>query len=278
MTGHVLADAATTFQHAADGSLLLAMPVALLAGLVSFLSPCVLPLVPGYLSFVTGLSAADLAGDTAGRPEGPGAALAPAPAAGLRTTRRVVVGSALFVLGFSAVFITTGALFGSLGSRLQAHATAVERGLGVVAVLLGLAFLGAIPGLQREWRLHRVPAAGVATAPLLGIAFGLGWTPCIGPTLGVVLGLAADPHTATAGRGAVLTTAYCIGLGLPFIATGLAFRRALGAFAWVKRHYAVVMRVGGLMLVVIGLLLMTGVWETLSRDLRDVLPSYSSPV
>jgi cytochrome c-type biogenesis protein len=176
------------------------------------------------------------------------------------------------------VFISTGALFGSIGSRLAAHTIAVERVVGVVAILMGLAFIGAIRGLQREWRWHRLPVAGLAGAPILGLAFGLGWTPCIGPTLGVVLGLAADPHTGTAGRGALLTTAYCIGLGLPFILAGLAFRHALGAFAAVKRHYAVVVRIGGLLLVVVGVLLVTGAWDALSRDLRDVLPNYNSPV
>ena len=277
MSPHVLADAAGSFQHLASGSLLLAIPVAVVAGLVSFLSPCVLPLVPGYLSYVTGLSGADLAGE-APRAEGPGAALAAPAGTSKAATRRVLLGSSLFVLGFSAIFITTGTLFGSLGSHLQAHATAVERILGVVAVLLGVSFLGVLPGMQREFRIHRLPTAGIVGAPLLGAAFGLGWTPCIGPTLGVVLGLAADPHTATAGRGAVLTTFYCVGLGLPFVVAGLAFRRALGAFAWVKRHYAVVMRVGGLMLVVVGVLLVTGAWDGLSRDLRDVLPGYSTPV
>jgi cytochrome c-type biogenesis protein len=144
--------------------------------------------------------------------------------------------------------------------------------------VLGISFLGAIPGLQREFRVHRLPSAGLVGAPLLGAAFGLGWTPCIGPTLGVVLGLSADPNTATAGRGALLTAAYCVGLGLPFVLAGLAFRQALGAFAWVKRHYGVVMRVGGLMLIVVGLLLVTGAWDGLARDLREVVPTYTAPV
>lgn len=270
----VLAGAASSFQHAANGSLLLAMPVALLAGLVSFLSPCVLPLVPGYLSYVTGLSGAALAGDDDARSDPRDSADVTA----RRSRRRVVVGSSLFVLGFSAVFITTGALFGGLGSRLQEHSDVVERVLGGLAVVLGLAFLGLVPGLQREWRMHRLPVAGLAGAPLLGVAFGLGWTPCIGPTLGVVLGLAADPDVATASRGALLTAVYCLGLGLPFVLTAIAFRRALGAFAAVKRHYAVVMRVGGVMLVAVGLLLATGVWNDLSAKLRGVSVNYTTPV
>jgi cytochrome c-type biogenesis protein len=276
----LLAGATETFKNAADGSLLLAVPVALIAGLVSFLSPCVLPLVPGYLSYVTGLSGADLARESRALSDGPGTALAVEATAVPRRTHRVLTGSVLFVLGFSAVFVTTGAIFGSLGAQLQTHALLVERILGAVAVLLGLAFLGVIPGMQREWRMHKLPAAGVAGAPLLGVAFGLGWTPCIGPTLGVVLGLAADPDTATAGRGALLTTVYCLGLGLPFVVAGLAFRRALGAFAAVKRHYAVVLRLGGAMLLAVGILLVTGQWNEMNIWLLQNadINTYSPPV
>ena len=129
--------------------------------------------------------------------------------------------------------------------------------------------MGWLPGFQREWRFHRLPALGIAGAPLLGLAFGVGWTPCTGPTLGVVLGLAGDPNTATAGRGALLTAVYCMGLGLPFILAGLAFRKALGAFDVVKRHYAFVVRGGGLLLVAVGVLLVTGEWNTISSHLRN---------
>ncbi len=283
MSAHLLADAATTFQNAAgSANLLLALPVALLAGLVSFLSPCVLPLVPGYLSYVTGLSGADLAGQGGGPPrrEGPGTALAVE--AGGRTggvrRGRVLLGSSLFVLGFSAVFVSTGAVFGGIGYTLQEHAAVVSRVLGVVALVLGLAFLGAVPGLQRELRVHRLPSAGVAGAPLLGVLFGLGWTPCVGPTLGVVLGLATDPHSASPARGAILVGAYCLGLGVPFVVAGLAFRRALGAFAFVKRHYVWVMRFGGGLLVVIGVLLVTGAWDVVVRDLRGAVSGFTPAV
>jgi cytochrome c-type biogenesis protein len=280
VTPDLLAGATETFTNAADGSLFLAIPVALLAGLVSFLSPCVLPLVPGYLSYVTGLTGADLAGETRVPGDGPGTAVAVTTAAAPRRTHRVLAGSVLFVLGFSAVFVTTGALFGSLGAQLQTHALLVERILGGVAILMGLAFLGVVPGMQREWRMHRLPTAGIAGAPLLGVAFGLGWTPCIGPTLGVVLGLAADPDTATAGRGALLTTVYCLGLGLPFVVAGLAFRRALGAFAAVKRHYAVVLRLGGAMLLAVGILLVTGQWNEINLWLlhNADITTFSPPV
>jgi cytochrome c-type biogenesis protein len=275
----VLAGAMSTCQHLANGSLLLATPVALLAGLISFLSPCVLPLVPGYLSYVTGLSGSDLAGDVAAPPavsDGPGTAVAGHALRAPQRTHRVLVGSALFVLGFTAVFVSEGALFGNIGSRLLAHEDAVNRVGGVVAIVLGIVFLGLLPRLQREWRFHQLPRAGLAGAPLLGMLFAVGWTPCVGPTLGVVLGLAYADNSATAGRGAFLTAVYCLGLGVPFIAAGLAFRRALGAFAVVKRHYGVVIWAGGLLLIGVGVLLLTGEWTSLSHYVRDhVAPDYT---
>ena len=263
-----------------DGPLLFALPVAAAAGLVSFLSPCVLPLVPGYLSYVTGLTGADLSGQAEPQPAEPQPLLPQAsaeraegdllvaapPATGVAPRGRVLAGSVLFVLGFSAVFVSEGALFGGLGAALLVHQEIVDRVLGALTVLLGLSFLGLVPGLQREIRFHRLPAAGLAGAPLLGVLFGVGWTPCIGPTLGAVQTLAYTQ--ASAGRGAILTAAYCLGLGVPFVLTGLAFRRALGAFAVVKRHYALVMRIGGGLLVVVGLLLVSGLWEHLMIQLR----------
>jgi cytochrome c-type biogenesis protein len=270
-------DAGTTLQHAASGSLLLAIPVAMLAGLASFLSPCVLPLVPAYLSYVTGLSAADLAVEQPTASDGPGAAVAvealdSSEVATAHRRGRILAGSLLFVLGFSSVFILFGALFGQVGANLVAHQVLIDRIAGGFAVVMGVAFMGLIPGLQREFRLHRLPAMGLAGAPLLGVAFGVGWTPCTGPTLGVVLGLAYND--ATAGRGALLTAAYCVGIGVPFIASGLLFRKALGAFAFIKRHYAWVVRGGGLLLIVVGILLATGEWNKLAIDLRNSLPTY----
>ncbi|MCK8681167.1 cytochrome c biogenesis CcdA family protein [Streptomyces lichenis] len=229
-----------------SGALLLALPIALLAGLVSFFSPCVLPLVPGYLSYVTGVTGTDLAEARRGR---------------------MTAGAALFVLGFTAVFVSGGALFGYFGTTLQEYRGTLTTILGVLMILLGVFFAGLMPWFtQREFRFHHKPATGLIGAPLLGALFGIGWTPCIGPTLGTVLGLASDQ--ASAGRGALLTFAYCLGLGVPFVLAAIAFRKALGAFGWVKRHYAWVLRIGGAMMIATGLLLLTGVWDTLVQQMQ----------
>jgi cytochrome c-type biogenesis protein len=263
--GATLADAATTV---ATGSLLLAIPFAFLAGLVSFFSPCVLPLVPAYLSYVTGMTGAELQELSQGSkaaPDGDGSVATSTRATAL-VRSRVLLGTFLFVLGFSVVFISFGAAFGGLGSRLVENADVITRVLGVVTIVMGLAFMGLIPGMQREARLHVKPAVGLAGAPMLGVIFGLGWTPCIGPTLGAVQTLAYS--SATAGRGAFLSFIYCLGLGLPFLIAALAFSRSMQTFGWVRRHYVLVMRIGGAMLIVLGLLLVTGWWTDLSVDLR----------
>lgn len=240
-----------------DGPVLFALPIAVLAGLVSFLSPCCLPLVPGYLSYVTGLAGADLA-------------------AAQQRRGRVVLGAVLFVLGFSAVFVSEGALFGGLGSQLAVHQRAVDVTLGLVTVLLGLAFMGLIPGMQREVRIHALPRAGLAGAPLLGIVFGVGWTPCLGPTLGAVQSLAFTQ--ASAGRGAFLTLGYCLGLGLPFVLTAFAMQRSLAAFDVVRRHYQLVLRLGGGLLILIGLLLVSGLWQELMIQLRVTINGFTPAI
>jgi cytochrome c-type biogenesis protein len=222
---------------AGSGSLLLAIPVALVAGLVSFFSPCVIPLLPGYLSYATGLSAADLESAKRGR---------------------MLAGSVLFVLGFTLVFVALGTLSGALGAWLITWQREITVVLGTMTILLGLVFAGLVPWFQRDWRLHGVPAVGLAAAPLLGLLFGLGWTPCVGPTLGVITTLSVTEGTA--GRGALLSVFYSLGLGLPFIAAAIAFRRSMGAFAVIRRHQRLIMRIGGLMMVAVGVLLVTGWW------------------
>ncbi|MFF9351467.1 cytochrome c biogenesis CcdA family protein [Streptomyces sp. NPDC014734] len=229
-----------------SGALLVALPIAVLGGLVSFFSPCVLPLVPGYLSYVTGVSGTDLAQARRGR---------------------MVTGASLFVLGFTAVFVSGGALFGYFGQNLQEYSGILSKVLGGIMVLMGIFFMGLMPWMtQREFRIHKRPVSGLAGAPLLGALFGIGWTPCLGPTLSSVSALAFDQGTA--GRGAILSVAYCLGLGLPFVLAAVAFRKALGAFGWVKRHYAWVMRIGGAMMIVTGLLLLTGLWDSMMQEMQ----------
>jgi len=238
-----------------SGSMALALPVALVAGLVSFFSPCVVPLLPGYLSYATGLSGVDLENARRGR---------------------MVLGSLLFVLGFSFVFVVLGTLSGALGDWLFRYTREISVALGFFTILVGIAFIGLVPWLQRDVRIHRVPAVGLAAAPLLGVLFGLGWTPCIGPTLSAVQALAL--HEGTATRGAVLSVAYSLGLGIPFLVAGLAFRRTLGAVRWVRRHQVWVTRAGGVMLIVVGLLLVTGLWDQWVADLRSVVTGFEVPV
>jgi cytochrome c-type biogenesis protein len=227
--------------QAFSGSMVLAVPVAVLAGLVSFFSPCVIPLLPGYLSYTTGLSGADLA-DPDARPH----------------RGRMLAGSSLFVLGFSVVFVGLGVVSGSVNRWFFVNQRTFTVVLGVLAILLGLAFMGLVPFFQREFRIHKVPAVGLAAAPVLGFLFGLGWQPCIGPTLAVILGLAYDLDKV---RGGILLGFYSLGLGLPFILAALAWRRAIGAIGWMRRHQQWITRGGGLMLVLVGALLLTGWWD-----------------
>ena len=245
------------FQETAlSGSLILAVPVALLAGLISFFSPCVIPLLPGYLSYATGLSGADLADAKRGR---------------------MVLGAVLFVLGFSVVFILLGSLTGAAGAWLFTHTRQLNVVLGVITILLGIAFLGALPFLQRDWRVHRVPSVGLAAAPVIGFLFGVGWTPCVGPTLAAINVLSVNE--ASAGRGAVLSGVFAAGLGLPFIAAALAYRRMLGAFAVVRRHQQLITRIGGVMMIGIGLLLVSGWWDLLVQWLQlQVVQGFRVPV
>ncbi|WP_329297061.1 cytochrome c biogenesis CcdA family protein [Streptomyces pseudovenezuelae] len=240
----------------ADGPLLLAAPLALLAGAVSFFSPCCLPLVPGYLSYATGMSAADVQ-------------------AGRESRGRMVAGTALFILGFSVLFASYGAALGYAGNTLLAHQDLITRILGTLTILLGLLFLGAferIPVAGRTFRISYHPRAGLAGAPLLGVMFGLGWTPCIGPTLAAVMSLSFT--TGSAGRGALLAFVYSVGLGLPFLIAALGFRRALKAFGFARRNARTVMRFGGVMLVIVGILQVSGLWAYFTGLLRYWVAGY----
>jgi cytochrome c-type biogenesis protein len=229
-----------------SGSLLLAIPVAVVAGLVSFFSPCVIPLLPGYVSYVSGLSAVDLEQARRGR---------------------MLAGTVLFVLGFSAVFVSYGALFGYVGLELKAYQRTVDIVLGIVTIMVGLVFMGLVPFGQRDLRLHAVPKVGIAAAPVLGVMFGLGWTPCLGPTLTAVLSLSMSEGGAA--RGSLLTFVYCLGLGLPFVLAALAYRRMLGAVVWVRRHHVAVSRVGGGLMVLVGVLLLSGAWGELVATMQE---------
>ncbi|WP_369345993.1 cytochrome c biogenesis CcdA family protein [Demequina iriomotensis] len=241
---------------ALSGSMALALPVAVLAGLVSFASPCVVPLVPGYLGYVSGMAGTG----------GTGKASKP----------KLIAGALLFVLGFSAVFVTFGFLASSLGATLAPYLTLITRLLGVVIILLGFAFMGAVPFLQAEKRLHVSPTAGLAGAPVLGVAFGLGWTPCIGPTLGAVYTLSLSE--ATQGRGVALAVAYCVGLGLPFVLLAALFERSGKVLGWLRRHRLALMRVGGALLIVLGVLLVTGLWDRLAAELQGWIDGFWTAV
>jgi cytochrome c-type biogenesis protein len=250
------------------GSLVLAVPVSLAAGAVSFASPCVLPLVPGYVSYVTGMSAAD-------------ADAAAAAAEARRKRWRTALGAVLFVLGFTAVFISMGAAFGEIGVKLLVHQKVLEKIFGGLMIVMGLFFAGAYPArwggvLQRDVRLRYRPAVGLAGAPLLGMIFGVGWTPCLGPTLTAVESLAFTQSSA--GRGAFLSAVYCLGLGLPFILMAVAFRKAMTAVSWIKRHYGVVTRLGGAMLFLTGAAMVSGLWDQLIHITQGWITGVTLPL
>jgi cytochrome c-type biogenesis protein len=243
-----------------SGPLILAVPVAAAAGAVTFLSPCCLPLVPGYLSYVTGMSGAGAqpASAPVGAPAGGGQLSTGVPPP---RRSRVVAGTALFVLGFSALFTTYGVAFGGLGTALKLHQQGLTRVLGALTIALGLLFSGVLDRFTFAGRMVRPslrPRAGLVGAPLLGLLFGLSWTPCIGPTLAAVLSLGLA--SGTAARGAFLAFVYGLGLGIPFLFVALAFQRGMRVFGFARRHARLVTGIGGGMLVAVGLLEVTGAW------------------
>lgn len=235
------------------GPLLIGVPIALLAGLVSFLSPCVLPLVPGYLGYVGALTD----GGKAGR-------------------ARLLLGVSLFILGFMAVFVTMNAVAGSAGLWLVVHRELITRIAGVLVIAVGLVFIGQFSFMQRTFKPGFAPRTGLVGAPLLGVIFGIGWTPCISPTLGAITLLSLD--AASPWQGALLGVAYSLGLGIPFVLIALGFGWVATSVAWVKRHIRAINIVGGAMLIAIGLLMLTGVWSLFMSALGAVINVYVTPL
>ena len=228
-----------------SGFMIAAFPLAVLAGIISFLSPCVLPLVPGYLAFAAGFS---------------------------RARGKVFLGSLLFVLGFSALYISYGALFGQLGSEVAANEEIITRVLGAFTVLMGVVFLGAFP-MMPTVKPKISTSGGLIGAPILGFLFGVGWTPCIGPALATVQTLAFQESSAV--RGAILSFGYCLGLGLPFIATGIYFDKSEPLRKFLVKRGKFISQVGGVFLILIGVLQVTGAWGDLMISLRSLISEFT---
>ncbi|NLE79380.1 MAG: cytochrome c biogenesis protein CcdA [Rhodococcus sp.] len=262
-----LAGVGETFAStASSGPLLLALGACVLAGLVSFASPCVVPLVPGYLSYLAGIVGADAPAVT------PGEA-----AVRVRTRNdgrvRVAGAAALFVAGFTVVFVlATVSVFGAI-SVLAINREVLMRVGGVVTIAMGLVFVGLVPALQKDTRFEPRRVSSLAGAPLLGAVFALGWTPCLGPTLAGVIALSAGTEGATAARGVALIVAYCLGLGLPFVILALGSARALSGVGWLRRNARTIQIVGGTMLVLVGIALVTGAWDQFVSWVRDAFVS-----
>jgi cytochrome c-type biogenesis protein len=254
--------------------LLLTVPVALLAGLISFASPCILPLVPGYLAYIGGFT-----GDTASAAAAAGAA--PARVKGTRSTaaeragrNRLVLGVSLFVLGFAAVFVLTGFVFGALGFWMIQWRDLITRIAGVILIVLGLVFVGQFTFLQRTFKPQWRPFTGLAGAPLLGVIFAIGWSPCTGPTLAAITTMSYSGGSAW--QGAVLALFYALGLGVPFVLIALGLGWASGAVAFLRRHIRLINVVGGALLIAIGILMVSGLWNQWIIALAGVIPSFGT--
>ncbi|MPV38234.1 cytochrome c biogenesis CcdA family protein [Georgenia subflava] len=245
-----------------DGSMLAALPVAAVAGVISFASPCVLPLLPGYVGYLGGMAGTQAGGartSSAGRGGG-----------------RLLAGVLLFVAGFTAVFVLLSVVFSLAGIALQQWMDVILRVMGVLVILMGLAFMGLLPFLQGDRRLHVAPRAGLWGAPLLGVVFGLGWAPCIGPTLAAVLTLSLDG--ADPARGVTLAVAYCLGLGVPFVVLAMLFSRSTRVLGFLRRHRRTIQLLGGGLLVLLGLALVTGLWAELSAYLQGLVANFETVV
>ncbi|TLF75266.1 cytochrome c biogenesis CcdA family protein [Nocardia cyriacigeorgica] len=270
----VLAGVGDSFQQtAATGPLLLALGACLLAGLVSFASPCVVPLVPGYLSYLAGLVGAEAPPATVAEAKGKsgsGSSVALAQRAPAKAARMRVAGAAgLFVAGFTVVFVlATATVFGVI-QTLNVNRELLMRLGGVVTILMGLVFIGMVPALQRDTRMEPRRLTSIAGAPLLGGVFALGWTPCLGPTLSGVMAVAAGTEGTTAARGVALIVAYCLGLGLPFVILAFGSASALRGVGWLRRNSRTIQVIGGLLLVAVGIALVTGAWDQFVAWVRD---------
>lgn len=227
-----------------SGNLIIALPIAAIAGLISFASPCVIPLVPGYLTYAAGFS---------------------------KNRGKLFLGSLLFVLGFTVLFVTYGALFGSLGSNISANSKTISKVLGIFTIVMGLIFMGRI-NFMRTFKVNKIANSGLLSAPILGFLFGLGWTPCIGPALAAVQTLAIESASAT--RGSILAVGYCFGLGTPFLLSGLFFDKSQAMRKFIGKHGERISYIGGVLLILIGVMQFTGAWDSWMNSLRSLISGF----